>query len=82
MFETQVVEKIKIHLIFGNFSENCAAKKYCRNRQARNILRICNKYCFSWQQWLNERISMLHYMYMACLSFKSYPLVLFLVDKM
>jgi len=41
MSDTQVVEKIKIHFIFGNFSENCAVEKYCRTGQATdyNIIR-------------------------------------------
>jgi len=41
MFQTQVVEEIKIPLIFGKFSENFAVEKYCRAGQATddNIIR-------------------------------------------
>jgi hypothetical protein len=29
-------------------------------------LRTCNTYCFSTQQWLRERASILRYVYIAC----------------
>lgn len=32
-----------------------------------NALRICNTYCFAWQEWLREHTSVLQYAYTACL---------------
>ena len=39
----------------------------CWITKAADTLRICNTYCFSTQQWLRERPSLLRYMYIACL---------------
>ena len=51
---------------------NAAWKRYAlhvgwRRQECRHTFRTCNSKCFSKQQWLRERASLLPYTYIACL---------------